>query len=77
MSAIADRMIAGVKSSQLTQKKERIIWFVFKSPFKIGAQPIRQFNYEPMGVIIEQLAIKHGPIVVKSSDELAKEHLKK
>lgn len=48
-------------------------WFVYKQPRKKEDFPIETFMYEPPQIIIEQRAVKYGPIVVLSEEYVLKE----
>lgn len=46
---------------------------IFKTPRKKGDRPLETMSYEPNDFIIEQKAMKYGPIVILTEEELRKE----
>jgi len=44
-------------------------WFIYKTPKLQGDKPVMTLNYPPNDFIIEQYAMKFGPIVVISDEE--------
>jgi hypothetical protein len=50
-----------------------MMWYVYKSPRRFGELALETLNYEPTDFIIRQKAMKYGPIVVISEEELENE----
>ena len=48
-------------------------WYIFKLPYKKGDHAVAEYQSEPVEIIVQQLAVKHGSITVKSEEELTKE----
>lgn len=45
-------------------------YYLFKSPYHPGDEPLEEFTGEPIDFIIEQRALKYGAVTVKSEDDL-------
>lgn len=45
-------------------------YYIFKNPRRKGEQPVEEMNFEPNDFIIQQKAVKHGPIMVLSEKDL-------
>lgn len=48
-------------------------WYIFKKPRSINDAPIKAFTFEPSQFLIEQEAMRSGPIEIVSEEELQKE----
>lgn len=51
-------------------------YYIFKSPRKKGDRHLETLRYEPNDFIVQQKAVKYGPIIIISETEL-QEILKK
>lgn len=48
-------------------------YYLFKLPRKLGDKEIEILKFEPTEFMLEQKAMKHGPILVITEEELLKE----
>lgn len=48
-------------------------WHIFKTPRKKGDMPIETTNYEPLSYLLQQKAMKYGPVIVITQEQLDEE----
>ena len=51
-------------------------WFIYRSPRRFGDMALETMSFEPTEFIIQQKAVRYGPIIVISEEELSNERQK-